>query len=57
MCIFLNSLARNMQFKKDNHLHHEVERAKEKVLIYGVDKYECLSSTLDAQFPAKIHKV
>ncbi|KAK1137221.1 hypothetical protein K0M31_001743 [Melipona bicolor] len=50
------SLTRKMEFKKDNHLHHEVERAKEKVLIYGVDKYECLSSTLDAQFPAEIHK-
>lgn len=46
-----------MKFKKDNYLHHELQRDEEKVLIYGMDKYEWLSSTLDVKFPVEIHKV
>ncbi|XP_043604134.1 putative ATP-dependent RNA helicase TDRD12 isoform X3 [Bombus pyrosoma] len=50
------SFLKRAKFKRDNYLHHELQRDEEKVLIYGMDKYEWLSSTLDVKFPVEIHK-
>lgn len=44
-----------MKFEKDK--YYEFKKNKERILIYGEDKYECLNSTLDAKFPAEIHKI
>lgn len=55
--LLFNSFLKRAKFKRDNYLHHELQRDEEKVLIYGMDKYEWLSSTLDVKFPVEIHKV
>lgn len=52
---FINSFINKMKFEKDK--YYEFKKNKERILIYGEDKYECLNSTLDAKFPAEIHKV
>ncbi|XP_043791864.1 putative ATP-dependent RNA helicase TDRD12 isoform X4 [Apis laboriosa] len=49
------SFINKMKFEKDK--YYEFKKNKERVLIYGEDKYECLNSTLDAKFPAEIHKI
>ncbi|CAK9807417.1 Putative ATP-dependent RNA helicase TDRD12 [Anthophora plagiata] len=50
------SYEKQTKCQKEKNLCNKLQRDKEKVLIYGVDKYECLNSTFDAKFPAEIHK-
>ncbi|XP_017788533.1 PREDICTED: putative ATP-dependent RNA helicase TDRD12 [Habropoda laboriosa] len=52
----MNIYEKQTKFQKEKNLHDELQRDKEKVITYGVDKYECLNSTFDAKFPAEIHK-
>ncbi|CAK9822064.1 Putative ATP-dependent RNA helicase TDRD12 [Anthophora retusa] len=50
------SYKKQTKFQKEKNFCNKLQRDKEKVLIYGVDKYECLNSTFDAKFPTEIHK-
>ena len=44
------------KFRERRRWRTELQKEKEKVLIYGAVEYECLDSILDARFPTKIHE-
>ncbi|CAL7949014.1 unnamed protein product [Xylocopa violacea] len=51
------SCVKKTTFKAEKkYLHHEFNRIKENVFIYGVDQYNTFTSILDAKFPVEIHK-
>ncbi|XP_015431040.1 PREDICTED: putative ATP-dependent RNA helicase TDRD12 [Dufourea novaeangliae] len=44
------------KFKVKQRSHSDLRKGKEKVLIYGRNKYECLGTISDLRFPTEIHK-
>ncbi|XP_076234936.1 putative ATP-dependent RNA helicase TDRD12 [Calliopsis andreniformis] len=44
------------KLQKQKCLHNGLTKEKEKILIYGAAKYECLNSVSDARLPANVHK-
>ncbi|XP_076222302.1 putative ATP-dependent RNA helicase TDRD12 isoform X2 [Nomia melanderi] len=49
-------IKRMNKFKGRKQLYDKVRKGKEKVLIYGKIKFECLQTISDLKFPAEIHK-